>query len=149
MERMSLNQKLKLLAGVLLVPLVIAVIYLIHLLVSYGNAYDENVKRLTMINQYSVDFQKSIDDTMYRFVIGGKTFKSLPELLETKEYYFREQIVDPYEMIDGVRESFDYLLTVTNNEENKQTIRWILKSLDTLEKKIHTIEDNYTIKGTD
>lgn len=148
-KRLSLRSRLIMLSASIMIPMVCLFLYAMSTLIGYGNAYDKVVKNITLVNSYTPSFRRDIDYTMYRVVIGSKSFASLEEEADKESSTYEQQhIRNPYQLIDKVQENFQELLETTGDKDQKDRIGWILKSLGKLESNIKIIEENVKTTGS-
>lgn len=126
----SLNQKLNIMIAVIMIPFVILVIYLLASMINYCNSYNQIVKNVSLANSYNIDFKKEIDAGMYQIAIGS----AIPENIWEKK-----DIRNPYEVLEEARGDFEQLKDATLAPGNERRIRRLLKSFDTLEKRMNEI----------
>lgn len=140
-HRYSLNKRMALLSGVMLVPLTILIVYLIITLVNFCNAYNQIVRNITDANTYNIEFKDKVDYTMYRVSIGSVTVDNLREG-NIKKDEKEAGIANPYELIDEARAEFTGLIPKVSDPNNKRRIEEVLKLLDNLEAAIDTMDRN-------
>ncbi len=134
----TLNMKLNLFAYGLLILFTILIIYLMLSLVSFCNSYNQIVKNITAANQYNLDFKEDVDYVMYRMIVSMSTSKEIEEKTGLKS---------PYIVINEARQDFKNLLNITTGTGNEDRIDTILKSLNTLEKRVREIDDTVKQSG--
>lgn len=147
MKGFSLGKRLNLMSVVLIVPLTVLVVYLIISLLRFCNAYEQTVSNIDDTNAYSSYFKQDIDYTMYRAVIGSKTYDQIYDMAEAERPYGWEQLKEPHKLIEDARETFQSVMGNTEGESNKECIRWILHCLDQLELCVDDIEEGIETKG--
>lgn len=148
MKRFSLGRRLNMMSVVLIVPLTVLVVYLIISLLRFCNAYEQTVSNIDDTNAYSSYFKEDIDYTMYRAVIGSKTYDQIYDMPEEDRPYGWEQLKEPHRLIEESRETFQSVMGNTEGETNKDCIRWILHCLDQLEICVNEIEDGIKNNGS-
>ncbi len=132
-KRLSLNTKLKVYTGIVLIPAVLICTGMLIMVFNYGQRYDAIVRNITAANQYSLAFKEDIDYAMYRIVIGPpENVKSLDDNPDFK---------NPYKVIEDSREAFLALQKVSNSTDSRQLDR-LMQNLTTLEKRIDEIIEN-------
>ncbi len=134
----TLNMKLNLFAYGLLILFTILIIYLMLSLVSFCNSYNQIVKNITAANQYNLDFKEDVDYVMYRMIVSMST---------SKEIEAKTGLKSPYIVINEARQDFKNLLNITTGTGNEDRIDTILKSLNTLEKRVREIDDTVKQSG--
>ncbi len=128
----SINSKLNVMLAVIMVPFIILVIYLLVSMINYCNSYNQIVKNVAMANIYNIDFKKEIDGAMYQIAIGTVTPENIIE---------KKKLRNPYDVLDEAREDFTNLQNATIAPGNARRINRIIKSFDTLEKRMLEISD--------
>ena len=130
-----LKQRLNMLMGICLLPLVVIIIYLIIMIYSFADRYDAIVEKIEMANAYNINFKDDMDYIMYIIAVNSERAK---ELVDTQK---------PHEMIDDARQSFQKMYDATEDEYAKNQLTMILKALDTLEDRVEEIEKDALISG--
>mgnify|MGYP000756414180 FL=1 len=130
-----LKQRLNMLMGICLLPLVVIIIYLIIMIYSFADRYDAIVGKIEMANAYNINFKDDMDYIMYIIAVNSERAK---ELVDTQK---------PHEMIDDARQSFQKMYDATEDEYAKNQLTMILKALDTLEDRVEEIEKDALISG--
>ncbi|NLL77011.1 MAG: histidine kinase [Clostridiales bacterium] len=129
----KLNRKLNLMITVIMVPFIVLVIYLLVSMINYCNSYNQIVKNVSLANGYNIDFKKEIDAGMYQIAIGS----AVPEnILEKKD------IRNPYEVLEEARTDFTKLQKSTLAPGNSRRVKRLLKTFDTLEKRMLEISED-------
>lgn len=140
LKRHSLGRRMNFLAGIIMIPLTILILYLLVSLINFSNAYNQGVKNITVINDYNLSFKTDLDYTMYRAIIGNLDFRTLNEFKRDSNVN-TAQIRNPYTMIDQMA------ISLQNQEKHSSRdsadlLRRIQKSLKWLEKVVEKIEGN-------
>lgn len=130
-RRFSLNRKLNMFAYGILVLFSILISYLIYSMISFCNSYNQIVQNITNANDYNLDFKKDMDYVMYRMIIGMYTANDITEV---------DELQNPYEIIRECREVFEKLQKNATETGNTRRVKSIIKSLNTLEKRVKDIE---------
>lgn len=144
-KSISLGQKLAWMSGIIMVPLMAMVIYLILSLISYGESYNNIVKNITVASGHNFTFREQLDYTIYRIVINEKTYQELEQSEQYQSGFEGDRLKNPYQVINQAKDSFANLLQENKAAGNKQQIdqlQWIVKSIERLEDTLITIEDN-------
>lgn len=134
----SLNSKLNVMLAVIMVPFIILVIYLLVSMINYCNSYNQIVKNVSLANSYNIDFKKEIDGAMYQLAVGSATLETLVE---------KRKMRNPYEVLNEAREDFADLQNATLAPGNARRIKRIIKSFDTLEKRMLEISEVAGVSG--
>lgn len=119
-----------------LVPLAVLVIYLLVMTNQFSVRYDTIVKKITMANDYNIDFREDMDYLMYIITANMKRSK---ELIDTEQ---------PDKMIEEAEEVFRNLYGMADEESEKKRLRGILKTLHTLDIRVNELEENSQVVGT-
>ncbi len=133
-----LRLKLFMVAAVIIVPMIILSLYQILALHNYSTAYDQIVRRITLANDYNLNFKEEMDESMYKIVVEAETFESIDENSDLK---------NPYQLIRAARTNFTNLQKITSGRESLDWIKRILLNLDTLEARINEISDSLKQTG--
>lgn len=142
LERLPLEKRLNLMTFIIIIPLAVLVIYLMATVVKFCNAYTQSVANITQANSVTANLREDVDYSMYRIVIGMRTYQSIHELMEEDRPYGWEQIKDPHQTISDARKTYRQLLKRTPKGANRSRINWLLHCLDQLEQRVNEIEDN-------
>ncbi|WP_342757962.1 sensor histidine kinase [Kineothrix sedimenti] len=129
----KLNRKLNVMIAVIMVPFIILVIYLLVSMINYCNSYNQIVKNVSLANGYNIDFKKEIDAGMYQIAIGS----AVPENIQEKK-----DIRNPYEVLEEARTGFTKLQKSTLAPGNARRVKRLLKTFDTLEKRMLEISED-------
>lgn len=135
-KKVSLRKRLGLLLQVSLVPAVIMTIIMLVMVNRVSNEYDKIVTKITTTNEYNLAFKENLDYAMYIIVVNAERAN---ELIKDDK---------PEKMIEEARATFYNLLIEENSEIGKNELRGIIKSFDTLEKRVEEIENNAIIAGS-
>lgn len=98
--------------------------YLLFMINNVSSKYDHIVEKITKANAYNIGFKEDIDYVMYIIVVNSERAE---ELVDTQK---------PQKMIKEAREVFGELAEDADSAYAKQRLSRILKSLDTLEKRV-------------
>lgn len=131
--RLNVKQKLILLTILVLVPLVCMVVYILRAMLSYSDAYDRIVSNMTTANQYNLNFEEELDDSIYRLVVSGIAFDGESPT---------EDAENPYRLIASLESDFQQLQNITENDESRQRLRILLRNVSTLRERVDDIADN-------
>ncbi len=136
--RRSILGKLRFLTYISLIPLALLTVFLLYNMSQYSNRYNQIVKNITAANEYNLAFKENIDYTMYQVVINGP---------DPVAKYNSEELVDPYQTIADVRKVFEDLQKISGTKNNRERIERIIKSTDTLQKRIDDLYESAEIAG--
>lgn len=131
----SLKKRLNMLLLVCLAPLAALIINLLVMLHQFSGRYDVIVENITIANAYNINFKEDMDYLMYIIVVNSERAE---ELVDTEQ---------PHIMIEEAREAFQKLYELADSNYPKIRLQRILKSLDTLEKRIEEIEADALVSG--
>ncbi len=140
LKKHSLNSRMHLLTGIIMIPLTILVLYLLFNLVSFSMAYNQSVKNITAIKDYSMDFKTDLDYSMYRAIIGSLELDNLDEYVASSKVD-SAKVRDPYKMIGELRIAVTRQQSASG-DESVDLLRRINKSLGWLERVVKKIDDN-------
>lgn len=127
-----IKSKLTTLVVLAMAPLLIIICYLIYSLLNYSKAYEEIVDNMTVANNYNVYFKTSMDESIYKLVVGYVTFDNIA---------FDPQLVNPYVMIGQATHDFQSLLDNTERE-SRSWLQSLLKNLASLKNKVDILKEN-------
>lgn len=139
-DRMSVfcQEKIALLALTVTFPfLLLAVVILIYM-TGYSRNYDQIVSNMTVANNYNLDFKEEMDESLYKLVVGYVSFENISD---------KENLEDPYQLIDELRSEFSNLLDITTDPESRVWLRSLLRNIDTLEERVDDVVENIKIGG--
>lgn len=142
LERMPLEKRLNMMTLIIIIPLAVLVLYLMATVAKFCNAYTQSISNITQANSVTANLRQDVDYSMYRIVIGMRTYQSIHELMEEDRPYGWEQIKDPHQIINDARKGYRQLLKRTPEGSNRTRISWLLHCLDQLEQRVYEIEDN-------
>jgi len=130
---LTLKGKLNFLVIAAVLPLLLVTVYLVVALFNYKNAYDSIVSRMTIANNYNLNFKEEMDESLYKLAVGAVTFESIKD---------DSTLEDPYEMMDDLRSEFVYLSNVSEDKSSRTYVQSLLRNLDTLEERVDDIKNN-------
>lgn len=143
-KSVSLKKRLIMLSAVIIIPLLLMVISVLVLLRNFTHSYSQIVTNITEANEYNINFEKEVNYSVYRVVIGSISLEDLKEgdIVEGKDPRYATIVRNPYDMISTARDDFCKMReNVTANDSTFQ-IKGILSCLDTLETVLKKIEEN-------
>ena len=135
-KKFSLKNRLYLLLLICVIPLTVMITYLLFMINNVSSKYDHIVEKITKANAYNIGFKEDIDYVMYIIVVNSERAE---ELVDTQK---------PQKMIKEAREVFGELAEDADSAYAKQRLSRILKSLDTLEKRVQEIEEDALVSGS-
>ncbi len=134
----SIKNKMIFMVVIATVPLLAMITWLMISIQTYSNSYDAIVSNMTIANSYNIDFREEMDESLYKLVVRGKSFEESEEELD---------IADPYTLIDELRSDFSLLVDITTDEDSRQWLNSLLRSIDTLEERVDDIRDQLELGG--
>lgn len=132
----SLKKRLNMLLLVCLIPLGIMIIYLLTMVNRFSERYDKVVANITMANAYNINFKEDIDYIMYVIVVNSERAEELVD------------VEQPRVMVDEAKEVFQNLYEIADTDYAKNSLKRILKSLNSLEGYIKEIEEDALVSGS-
>lgn len=130
---LTLKGKLNFLVIAAVVPLLLVTVYLVVALFNYRNAYDLIVSRMTIANNYNLNFKEEMDESLYKLAVGAVTFDNIKD---------DSTLEDPYELMDELKNEFVYLGKVSEDRYSRTYVQSLLRNLDTLEDRVDDIKNN-------
>lgn len=127
----SIRKKLLGIAMVASLPFLSIILYLLPSIVNYSRAYDGIVSNMTIANNYNLNFKEEMDESLYKLVVGYAEFDNISK---------DKQIKDPYQLIVELRNEFQALSLVTEQDESRMWLESLLRNLDSLERNVQDIE---------
>ena len=131
----ALKKRLNMLLAVCLIPLAAIVIYLLIMMNRFSGRYDLIVENITKANAYNIDFKEDMDYVMYIIAVNSER---ADELVDTKQ---------PHAMIEEAREVFQDLYEEADTDYAQNSLKRILKTLNTLEDRVEEIEADALVSG--
>ena len=138
-ENMDLQKKLMILCGVIIVPLMGLVLFLLITLGRYGASYDGIVQNMARVNQYNIRFKENMDSVMYQMIARA---------LEKEEVEAAVSMQNPEDMIDEAAETFRQLERSSASVNASQISVRIGKLLETLRNHVNTISSDVKKSGS-
>ena len=133
-KKISLNLRLNWLLVVCFVPLTVMVFYLLFTMNRFSQRYDHVVRNITKANEYNISFREELDYSMYIIVVNSERAE---ELLPSQ----------PHERIDAARKAFQELYDRAQYATEKNELKRILTTLQTLENHVTEMEQDAQIVG--
>lgn len=146
-RRISLKMRLFILSATIMIPLLVMVISVLVMLRNFTESYGQIVTNITEANEYNINFEKDMNYTVYRVVIGSISLDDLKEgdIIEGKDIRYATVVKNPYRMIEEAREHFQAMKKTVTADDSTFQLKGILSCLDTLENVLKKIEEN--LKG--
>lgn len=114
------------------IPFMALTIYLLISMANYNQAYDDIVSNLTIANNYNLNFKEDMDESLYKIVVGAVDMETIQN---------DHKLKNPYQLINELRSEFTKLMEITTEDESKVWLASLLRNIDTLEKRVHDIEE--------
>lgn len=140
LNRYSLSKRMSLLAAAIMLPLTVLILYLLVNLINFSHAYNQSVKNITVIKDYSLNFKTDLDYSMYRAIIGNLELDSLDEYMKSSKSD-SARVRNPYHMIYEMQNAVKRQES-SSTKEGGDLMRRIGKSLGWLEKVVEKIDGN-------
>ena len=131
--RFSIRNKILLLSSLAAVPFLAVAVYLLISMANYNHTYQDIVSNLTVANKYNLEFKETMDESLYKMVVGYVSFDNISE---------DETLVNPYEEIHNLRQDFQKLKDKSTDTESQIWIASLLRNVDTLEDRVGDIEES-------
>ena len=135
---LNISNKLNIFSYGIMLLFTILTGYLIFSLVSFCNSYNQIVVNITAANNYNLDFKEDVDYALYRMIAG---------CIPAKEIEDETGLSNPYVILNEARSVFSDLQGITTGEGNVRRIRTLIKSINTLEKRIQEIDETVESSG--
>ncbi|MCR4956247.1 MAG: sensor histidine kinase [Lachnospiraceae bacterium] len=129
----SIRNKMFLQAIITVLPFLLVVIYLMYSMMHYNNTYKSMINSMTVANNYNLNFKDSMDESLYKLVVGYTTFHDIEK---------EPDLQDPYDLIADMRREFGELERNATEPDCKIWLGSLLRNIDTLEKRVDVIRDN-------
>lgn len=131
--RFSIRNKILLLSSLAAVPFLAVAVYLLISMANYNHTYQDIVSNLTVANKYNLEFKETMDESLYKMVVGYVSFDNISE---------DETLVNPYEEIHNLLQDFQELKDKSTDTESQIWIASLLRNVDTLEDRVGDIEES-------
>lgn len=128
-----------LLAAVMMAPLTLLILYLLVNLINFSTAYNQSVKNITQIKDYTLNFKTDLDYSIYRAVSDNLRVEDLAEYAKTSNVD-SAQVRDPYQMINELRNAVNR--QECSRTESADLMQRVSKSLGWLERIVQKIDGN-------
>ncbi|MCR5747244.1 MAG: histidine kinase [Lachnospiraceae bacterium] len=130
---MKLRQRLIVLGGGLILPLILIISFLIYQLNVFCKSYDAIVQNLTKANEYNLEFKKDFDSVMYQMVARSLTKEEVQAVTGMEP---------PDTLISNAEDAFKKLKPTTNSKLAEDRISSIIKLMETLRDRMDDINGN-------
>ena len=77
--RFSIRNKILLLSSLAAVPFLAVAVYLLISMANYNHTYQDIVSNLTVANKYNLEFKETMDESLYKMVVGYVSFDNISE----------------------------------------------------------------------
>lgn len=119
--QISFKAKLRIFTFGILLPLAVLAFLLLNMMSQYNAQYNMIVRNVTVASEFNVEFKKTLDSKMYRYIVGGyKNFE---------EYSPLDDINDARGVVERLKQS-------TTRPDSLARLRYITHFMDNLEKYI-------------
>ncbi|MCP1111315.1 sensor histidine kinase [Ohessyouella blattaphilus] len=142
-KKLSLNKRIGLIALSALLPMALLLSYLLFVLSSSVQSFNEVTKSISYASAYAETAKDKIDYTMYYAIYAGREF----DKLEVGRTFGTVEIVDPYEFIEELRGACYEMSDLATISTNQKRAERMIKTLDSLEKRVSIIDENLQIGG--
>lgn len=143
-KNISLKKRLFILSATIMVPLLVMIVSVLFMLKDFTESYGQIVTNITDANEYNINFEKDMNYTVYRVVIGSVSLDALKkgDVIEGKDVRYATIVKNPYKMIEDARADFQEMKKTVTAADSTFQIKGILSCLDTLETVLVKIEEN-------
>ena len=92
----------------IMVPLLVMIVSILVLLRNFTESYRQIVTNITDANEYNINFEKDMNYTVYRVVIGSISLDELKEgdVIEGSDIRYATVVKNPYKMIEDAIADF-------------------------------------------
>ena len=115
------------------IPLIILFSIAIIRLYGFYQDYDLLVRNITSANEYNMSFKESMDEMMYRIIIGSANWTNADEKLEDD---------DPKALISEAKEHFIQLREKTTEDNVRADLTALIRLLEILDERVEDILKN-------
>ncbi|MDO4273987.1 MAG: sensor histidine kinase [Eubacteriales bacterium] len=143
-KSISLKKRLFMLSATIIIPLMLMVISVLAVLQNFTESYSQIVTNIMEANDYNLTFEKEMNYTVYRVVIGSASLEELKngDIVEGKDPKYATVVKNPYKMISNARRDFQTMSKNASGIDSVLQIRGITSCLNTLENVLGKIENN-------
>ena len=120
------------------IPLIGLFAFAVVRLYSYYQEYDLLVRNITSANEYNMSFKDSMDEMMYRIIIGSANWTDPEKKLEGE---------DPKALISAAVVHFEELRDKTTEQNVKSDLNALIKLLGILDERVDDILKNVEVGG--
>ncbi|MDY3729832.1 MAG: histidine kinase, partial [Candidatus Choladocola sp.] len=140
LRKYSLSKRINLLTASIMGPLTVLVLYLLVNMINFSTAYNQSVKNITVIKDYSLNFKTDLDYSIYRAIVGNLALDDLDEYAKNSNSD-SAKVRNPYKIINEMRNAVKRQET-ESGKNSADLMRRISKSLGWLERVVRKIDDN-------
>ena len=94
-------------------------VFLLISFLDYSKTYDAIVENLTIANDYNISFKESMDESLYKLVVGYVSFETIDE---------DATLSNPYTLINSLRQDTSALLDKVDSSSELVECSPILKT---------------------
>jgi len=132
-RRTSIFSRIWRIVLVILIPLTaLSVVSIVSLNMVYSR-YDRSVQNITAVNSYNLDWEKTMNSTMYYIIVEANDWENISGEKSTD---------NPYYLIEDMRSHFKKLAADNDDPEVNNNLDMIFRVLDNLEKCVDEVVDN-------
>ena len=88
LRKYSLSKRINLLTASIMGPLTVLVLYLLVNMINFSTAYNQSVKNITVIKDYSLNFKTDLDYSIYRAIVGNLALDDLDEYAKNRQLIY-------------------------------------------------------------
>ena len=140
LRKYSLSKRINLLTASIMGPLTVLVLYLLVNMINFSTAYNQSVKNITVIKDYSLNFKTDLDYSIYRAIVGNLALDDLDEYAKNSNSD-SAKVRNPYKIINEMGNAVKRQAT-ESGKNSADLMRRINKSLGWLERVVRKIDDN-------
>ena len=134
----SIGKKILMLSMAAMLPFITLALVLLVSMADYSQTYDKIVSNMTIANNYNLNFKEEMDESLYKLVVGYVDQEGIGE---------DDTLKDPYALIGELRGDLQKLVGVTTEPESRSWLESLLRTIDTLEKRVDDILKNIQMGG--
>lgn len=148
-RRLTLKMRLTILLLITAIPLTVMMLYILGMIQSYSNSYNEIMANLKTVNEYNLKFKEDMEYSMYRVMIGLIDAESFSggDVKEGDTRY-ATVVKNPFNLINSARFAFGATVQRRPGSDGDIKIKGILSCLDSLETAVERMIENSSKQGT-
>ena len=129
----GIRARLNIFSMLCIVPMIALFIFTFASMYRFYRAYDQLVRNITSANEYNMSFKESMDEMMYKIIIGSANWTDAEEKLEGE---------DPKKLIREAEEHFRSLRESAESKTVYADLSALLKLLGILDERVDDILRN-------